>query len=344
MDFETRFIESIMEIISLTKPVEGLSAISAEARVRQTPSLAPIPHSSNTDIQNWGAIIPQRTTNLFFRQLSEELLRLAGGANPRVILYGLSDRDSSDTVTDALDLCKTFKSLNCSGIFFVPFEYDSKSLQNNDTIVDEIERNMRGTELVLLDRGLRRYPDTSNFDVVRLDNLVAGQKLLDGLRERILHRCRKRKPRIVFIHRPNSADSAELRLLGINAALERHGLESIRRGAQNGSRVVVGNPSDQGFLESQNLEEADAVICPNDVTAQVVNEFLEKLPVSKRPLLAGFDGVVSPAKWYSVPQPTAQIAMVAWTIMRMRMLRPNENYKGSVTVLVQPGPVREPAK
>ncbi len=274
-----------------------------------------------------GAIIPHATTNPFFGRLGSELSRIAN--SKKVQLIGLSKNVTSPK--DAMDLCRQFGDLDCAGVFFVPFEYNSEAGNYNTVIANELSGNA-GAQVVLLDRGLNKFPERSNFDIVRLDNLAAGQILI----AHILPKIKKPKPKIIFIEKPISANSIRLRLMGVNAGLIHHNQVPIAS--------ITCDTSDTHSLRSLKLGGYDAAICANDETAQELHNFMVESRLPKQPLLAAFDRLWPDRPWISVPQPIAHIARAAWMLMRMRIAEDSECQRTDfprmdfpkTTVLIQP--------
>lgn len=273
-----------------------------------------------------GAIIPNLLTEPFFRRLGEELYRLA--ASRGVTLHGISDGRDISTPREAMGLCQDLRELKCAGVFFVPFESCGGAKNQNAAIAQELA-GTGGAKVVLLDRELDRFPEKNGYDVVRLDNLAAGQKLI----EHLLPKIPKKTPKLMFIHRPTYAYSIELRLMGLNAGLLRNNRKAIK--------ATVCDTSSARALRNLNLGAYDAVICANDSIASDVDSFLTESELTRRPLLAGFDRLWPERNWISVPQPIAHITQAAWMIMlmRVRLRPPVDNDFPATTVLIQPNEI-----
>src|SRR5262245_18377028 len=94
-----------------------------------------------------------------------------------------------------------------------------------------------GIPVILLDRNVVPFPQSSHFDVVGLDNSAAGYLLAEHL---IKLGCKH----IAFMLRPLSAPTVERRYAGIRVALAHHQMDVSPDWLQ------MGDPLDPKFVHS----------------------------------------------------------------------------------------------
>jgi len=199
-----------------------------------------------------------------------------------------------------------------AGVFFAPVEHHPIRAAINRAFAERvIQHRLR---LVLLDRDLAEYPERSGFDVVGIDDFLAGvhlgAHLFDGGRRKI-----------AFVARTAYPPSTDLRFAGVREAAHRVAGASVSWN--------IGDPGDVKWIASVlSRSRCDAVVCSNDATAA---ELLQSLRALKRRVpedvaLAGFDDVkyamrlVPPLT--TMRQPCAQLAEAAVEAMMSRMEHP----------------------
>lgn len=287
-----------------------------------TPHLSPTPRKETRN-HVWGVVMPHRKKTDLFRQICTRLNALARFES--VELLGLKDADIADTPAQAHRLCNSLvKRHGVQGIFFVPFEGIPRADSHNVRLTREMKDEL-GVEVVLLDRDLHPSPERSKLDVIQLDNVSAGSLLLEA----VLAKLSNPNPRILFLQRPMSAPSVDLRLMGINGELQRRRMEVIEF-------PISGDPSNVSFVRRMDLA-CDAIICGNDETASELCQSFDRLGVAPRPIVAGFDGLRDDISWITVRQPTDHLARAAWKLMQMRTA--NDGVFPPVTVLIQPAEI-----
>jgi DNA-binding LacI/PurR family transcriptional regulator len=201
-----------------------------------------------------------------------------------------------------------------AGVFFAPFELTAGMDEINRRIADRFSD--AGIPVVLLDRNLVPFPQSSHFDVVGLDNSAAGYLLVEHL---IKLGCRH----IAFLMRPLSAPTVERRYAGVREALAHHQIDVAP------DWLHVGDPLDPKFVHSVTAGKRwDAVVCANDLTAAQLIRTIEKskMRVPEDVRVVGFDDAKY-ATLVSVPlttvqQPCRDIAITAFQTMLSRIAEP----------------------
>jgi DNA-binding LacI/PurR family transcriptional regulator len=269
-----------------------------------------------SDSRQIGLLIPGLGTTEIFEIICGELASIARKSE-YTLLWGDSvhprlDQDGSRE--HARELCEQFIERRVAGVFFAPFEFT--------TGMDEINRKIAerfsdaGIPVVLLDRNLVPFPQSSHFDVVGLDNSAAGYLLAEHL---IKLGCKH----IAFLMRPLSAPTVERRYAGVREALANHQIDC------SADFLQVGDPLDPKFVNSLTAGRRwDAVVCANDLTAAQLIRTIEKskMRVPQDIRVVGFDDAKY-ATLVSVPlttieQPCRNIAITAFQTMLNRIAEP----------------------
>lgn len=269
-----------------------------------------------TDSRQIGLLIPGLGTTEIFEIICGELASIArkseytllwgGSAHPRL------DQDGSRE--HARELCGQFIERRVAGVFFAPFELTSDMNEINRQIADRFSD--AGIPVVLLDRNLVPFPQSSHFDIVGLDNSAAGYLLGEHL---VKLGCKH----IAFLMRPLSAPTVERRYAGVREALAHHQIEC------SPDWLCIGDPLDPRFVHSLTAGRRwDAVVCANDLTAAQLVRTIEKsnLRVPADIRVVGFDDAKY-ATLVSVPlttvqQPCRDIAITAFQTMLSRIAEP----------------------
>jgi DNA-binding LacI/PurR family transcriptional regulator len=261
-------------------------------------------------------LIPGLRTTEIFEIICGELANFGRGSEYTFLWGGSTHprQDQDGSREHAREICDQFIERRVTGVFFAPFELTVGK--------DEINRHISGRlgeaciPVVLLDRDLAPFPQSSRFDVIGLDNVAAGYMLAEHL---IKLGCQ----RLAFMMRPLSAPTVERRYAGVREALARHKIEILPDWLQ------IGNPQDEKFVCSTMAgKKWDAVICANDLTAAQLVRTLEtsSYHVPQDIRVVGFDDAKY-ATLVSVPlttiqQPCKDIAAIAFQTMLSRIAAP----------------------
>jgi DNA-binding LacI/PurR family transcriptional regulator len=132
-----------------------------------------------------------------------------------------------------------------------------------------------------LDRCIYRYPRRSAFDLVGIDNRRAGFIVTEHL---LQHGCR----RLMFLGKPNSAPTVDVRILGFRDALEAFASAAVV------GQVQLGDPDDIESIRGMVSDVSpDGIVCANDVTAAHLMQTLQTLGIAvpKQIRMVGIDDV-----------------------------------------------------
>lgn len=277
--------------------------------------------SSGTDtrrsaFQQLGLILPGSSKVEIFEAICGELASLAR-VHDYHLLWGVSAQPgikAEVAAADAEALAEQFIDKGVQGVFFAPLEHTPDSVATNGRIAGRLR--LAGIPVVLLDRDLGPLPLRSDFDVVGLDNFLAGYLLAE-------HLIKLGMKRIAFFARPHSAPTADLRIAGVREALLHHGADPAR------NWITKGEPDDQKTVRNLALaREWDAIICVNDETAALLMRSLEKagLKVPLHVRVVGCDDSRHAALLHvpltTIHQPCTDIALTAFRAMLERLAEP----------------------
>jgi DNA-binding LacI/PurR family transcriptional regulator len=184
----------------------------------------------------------------------------------------------------------------------------------NQWVVDALEKAR--IPVVLLDRGIYRYPRRSPFDLVGIDNRWAGFVVSEHL---LRHGCK----RLMFVAKPCSAPTVDMRACGFRDAVEAF------RGSGAREQLHIADPEDVKALQAAFARGVpEGIVCANDITAARLMQSLEQLglrvPADVR--IVGIDDVKY-ACLLGVPlttlrQPAREIGETAISTMLERIAHP----------------------
>lgn len=260
----------------------------------------------------FGLLIPELGRTEIFEPICRGMAEAQRDSH-HVLLWGSSLTDSSNIEEQVSLACRQLVAKKVSGVFFAPLELTTEKDAINRRIAEVFEK--AGIAVVLLDRDLVSYPERSRYDLVGIDNRRAGYVITAHL---LKAGCR----RIVFLGRPRSAPTVDLRICGYKEALAEAGV---------GAEPHVGRVEPEDAADVRSLLETarpDGIVCANDFTAAHLLRTLNGLGVSvpDEIRLAGIDDVKY-ASLVSVPlttihQPCSAIGAVAVSTMVERLRAP----------------------
>lgn len=269
-----------------------------------------------TTTRQIGLLIPGLGTTEIFEIICGELASLARRSEYTLLWGGSSHPrlDQNGSREHARELCEQFIERRVMGVFFAPFELTEGQDEVNRSISDRFSE--AGIPIVLLDRDLAPFPQSSGFDVVGLDNVAAGYLLAEHL---IKLGCR----RIVFVARPLSAPTVERRFAGVRESLLGHKIEISTDWLQ------TGDPQDPKFVHGLMAGKRwDAIICANDLTAAQLIHTIGKcgFRVPQDIRVVGFDdakyATLVGVPLTTIQQPCKDIAVTAFQAMLSRIAEP----------------------
>ena len=301
--------------VSRPTVTRALDEMEAEGIVeRRAGSGTYLKRGAPLDAGRLGMIVPALGNTEIFDPICAEIVREASEEQYTVLSNGSWPDNPADRARLAEDLCRQYIQKQVSGVFFAPVELIPEDEALNLRVVAALDE--AGIPLVLLDRDTHRFPHRSQFDLVGIDNFTAG---FDLARHLIGLGCH----RIVFVARPFSAPTVDLRIAGWREAMVRARLES------GSKRVCLGDAGNDAFVQDVLRQtRPEAIICANDMTAATVMQSLARLGVRvpEDIRLVGFDDLKY-ARLLSVPlttmqQPCRAIGEVAVEAMRERIRNP----------------------
>jgi LacI family transcriptional regulator len=262
-----------------------------------------------------------------FEVIAGELARLARAAGYLFWWAGNADPrwNAEASLRDAEEFCAQVVQRKVAGIFFAPFERTGLRYEANLSLVNKLHE--AGCAIVLLDRDIGPFPTRSDFDLVGIDNFLAGYTLAE-------HLIKLGSQRLGFVAYPHCAHTMDARAAGAREAILAHKLEVpapfFWKGDTDDAKFVR-QISAGGML--------DAVICGNDYTAAQLIRTLTKLNVRvPRDLrVVGLDDVhyatvISPPLT-TIRQPCRDIAAIAFETMLTRIADPDKPLR---TLLLTP--------
>jgi DNA-binding LacI/PurR family transcriptional regulator len=263
-----------------------------------------------------GLLLPQLEVAEIFEVFCGELAGLTR-ANDYSLLWASSvqaRQRAGLTVKDAEEACQHLIDRSVNGVFFAPFEFAPDKDKVSKRTVEQLRR--AGIAVVLLDRDLLPFPLRSDFDLIGIDNVMAGYLASE-------HLLKLGVRRIAFVARPLSAPTVAARVAGAREAFFAAGLEPPKEFCR------IGDPRDAAFVKELTAgRKIEGIICANDFTAAQLMHSLAKakILVPEHIRLVGFDNLKY-AELFSVPlttvsQPLRNMAANAMRAMLNRLADP----------------------
>ena len=262
----------------------------------------------------FGLLIPGLGETEIFEPVCQGMAS-AGRAGGHALLWGDTTHTVHHTQKQTRQLCEYYIARQISGIFFAPLELTPDKDEVNQWVLDSLTN--AGIPVVLLDRCVYRYPQRCNYDLVGIDNRRAGFVVTEHL---LRHGCR----RLLFVAKPESAYTVDVRVQGFRDAVDSHHAFGAH------GQVHIGSPYDvQAIRELLSSYPPDGIVCANDITAAQLMQTLDELRVSvpKQVRMVGIDDVKY-AGLLGVPlttlrQPCREIGEVAIWTMLQRIANPD---------------------
>ena len=258
----------------------------------------------------FGLLIPEFGQTEIFEPICRGMMRSPLAAT-HSLLWGHSLSSGKHLSEEAEQLCERYIEQNVSGVFFGPREFPPPRQEVNGRILRALDK--ANIPVVLLDRGLLKYPARSDYDLIGLDNRRAGYIVTD-------HLIRQGGTHIAFFAREGSAETVEDRIAGYHEALYDHDMPISKE------LVLRGDASDKAFVENAlRTRKMDSIMCANDRTAaslmQVLLSLGVRIPSDIR--IAGVDDVkyasLLPIPLTTFHQPCEEIGAVSMSAMLERI-------------------------
>ena len=266
-----------------------------------------------------GLMLSGLTYSEYFQPIATAIMKLARDAGYEPCFGAVQSRDSAERLHDAREICAEFIRNRVAGVIYHPLDYAFDSGETNRQILSVFKKAR--IPVVLFDSDVEVAPNRSEYDIVSIDNALAGERMA-------CHMMDNGARNIHFLLKPNWMPNALLRVRGVMNAVTGKGLPWSHK------NVFIADPHDVDLVRKlfRRRPRPDAVICENDTLAAEFMKSLSKigLKVPDDVMLAGFDDVniarlLSPSLT-SIHQPCEQIARAAFKRLRERIADPGQPY------------------
>jgi GntR family transcriptional regulator, arabinose operon transcriptional repressor len=263
--------------------------------------------------QSFGLLIPDLRETEIFEPICRGLMA-SPLAREHALVWGSAAAKDASKEERAWSLCRQYIARGVSGVFFAPLELTPAKDEANRRILRALDAER--IPVVLLDRAAAPYPQSSEYDLVGIDNRRAGYMVTEHL---LSQGCR----RISFLAVPNAATTVDEREAGYREALFAANAHYNR---YLGVRI---DPDDTAAVERWVTEQRpDGIVCANDRTAGRLMQALRVLRyhVPEDIRLVGIDDVeyahLLPVPLTTLRQPTLEMGDAALAAMLERIARP----------------------
>jgi GntR family transcriptional regulator, arabinose operon transcriptional repressor len=261
----------------------------------------------------FGLLIPEFGQTEIFEPICRGMMRSPLAAT-HSLSWGHSLSSGKHRSEEAEQLCERYIDQRVSGVFFAPQEFGPPHEGVNRRILRALDK--ANIPVVLLDRGVVKYPEHSGYDLIGLDNRRAGYIVTD-------HLIRQGGIRVAFFAREGSAETVDDRIAGYHEALYDHDLTISK------DLVMRGDAADKTSVEiALRKKKVDSIMCANDRTAATLMQTLISLGVRipKDIRIAGVDDVkyasLLPIPLTTFQQPCAEIGEASMSAMLERVRNP----------------------
>ena len=248
-----------------------------------------------------GLVIPDYSSNLFFKLLGNELVRVGKSTGYTMLLGELPGNTPGERAHEAIALAQEYARRKVAGVIIEPIELMPDSADLTREIIAAFDALK--IPVLLIDRDITPF-ERSHHDLVGIDNVSAGYALGK-------HLIASGAKRIAFLMPPHSASTNLQRMLGVAGAVIESGLNWSDR------NILCFSPRDKEALKKalSKKQPPDAVVCHNDATAEL-------MPRSVK--VAGFDGLDTQGKrkFPTIHQPIELLAETAIATLLERIKRP----------------------
>lgn len=238
-----------------------------------------VTHFKTRSTSTIGLLLPGSGESEIFTVINDQILKLSSKNNIQCIWGGSAASNAEIRKAQVEHDCENFIQQKVDAILFSPLERLPEADEINERIFNRIIKAK--IPLILIDRGLKIKPGAAGYDIIWLDNFFAGAAMAQHLIE-------KGCTMIHFFHRPNSANSVDLRLAGTRDMVLNNQLPFTQE------HIYCGDPADIDFIRTINITPGKTgIICANDSTAAVLLSSLEKIniKITSDCLICGFDNM-----------------------------------------------------
>ena len=265
-----------------------------------------------------GLMIPNAASLTFFQSFARELARV-GQEKGYTFLYGAAAAGDPESVArQTRRFAREFALRRVDGVIFRPI-VDEDYADVNEEVVDIFRK--AGLPIVLVDSDIVSPPARSEFDVVGINNILAGQRIakyLMGIGRRHIAFLMNDEPLGISVN-------LRSRLFGVAVAEMDAGCEWRE------SHVLKVSPGDvNGFRRVFSRRfRPDAIVCGNDMAAIELMQTLSAIGkrVPEDVAVVGFDDVesarLSVPSLTTIHQPIAKMAECAFGVLQDRMRNPD---------------------
>ena len=264
-----------------------------------------------------GVVIPGISySSEFFQPIIASLLKCAHERDYTILMEGVWTPNAQGNSEEALSVARRLVERKVAGVIYQPIEYSQSSEAANRRVLEIFSK--AGIPVVLFDGDIVAYPNRSDFDLVSIDNVAAGETL--GL-----HMLERGAKNVYFLMRENWVQNVRNRARGVGNIIRAMG------GEWKASNVVYGDPLDAEFVGRimRKRPKPDAFVCENDVLAAGLKMTLERIGINVpgAVMVGGFDDVqvarITPPGLTTIRQPLDMIAQVTFKRLCERMTNPS---------------------
>lgn len=252
----------------------------------------------------------------FFQPIIAELVRRAKSRDYTIVMEGCWSPSSTDNGREAIAVAERLISQRVDGVIYQPLEYSENSESINRRVLSAFSRV--GIPVVLLDGDIVSGPNRSDYDLVTINNVSAGEVLAR-------HMVDRRARNIRFLMRANWVENVKNRVRGVRNEILAQNL------SWSSKSISLTDPSDLPNVSKmmKSKPRPDAIICENDVIAAALMKTLSEIGfrVPEDVLVAGFDDVriaqLSSPGITTIHQPCEGLAQVAFDRLLSRISDPS---------------------
>ena len=261
-------------------------------------------------------LFSETSSSEYYTKIVKTILRLTQKKGCALLFAEIEAVDPKTQVAEAERLARMICENDVAGVIFQPVAH-VKAMENINRHILSVFR-AAGIPVVLCDCDcLLDLSERSDFDVVGVNNVVAGAKLYRHLYESGARR----------IHYLTIADSARSHLDRLRGAMFEHRILTGKPWPE--SNVLIAHPDNRAAIGKHIRKyRPDAFVCGNDITAAWLMRTLERIGirVPDRMLVTGFNDVsislLSSPTITTVRQPAEIVGTVALQRLFERIANP----------------------
>ena len=262
-----------------------------------------------------GLLLSGMTYSEYFQPIATAFMHIALATGYELHFHAVKSQDPTERICEVRDIANDFIRKQVSGVLYHPLDYAFDEGAANRQILAVL----KGARIpvVLFDSDVEVAPCRSAYDLVSIDNVLAGETVGRHLLEQGARN-------IHFLLKPNWIPNAKMRIRGVACAV------MAKDGCWNASNVLISSPDDEKRIcaHFHKHPRPDAFVCENDNLAAIFMKTLDKIGirVPRDLLLAGFDDVniarLLTPQLTSIHQPCEQIAEAAFGRLLARIDNP----------------------